>query len=157
MEAKWNNWKKAEVDEEPWKLATQTLTLQTFYRFWADVVIRCLLCETGSFSELSGKKYSVLMALEDQIRGNWAEFFLERLVLSVKKNEKMMVIEGERFGGFTSSVSFGLKVSLLIEKLMGLEEVREELLSTDFFPSKEDYESEDEVDSGPDGGGPGKK
>lgn len=75
-----------------------------------DIINRIIVQYIGSKLELSIRKYKPMMALDDEVEANLADYIFDRMWESVKRNNSIQTPHS-----FQNDVMFGLTISYLLE------------------------------------------
>lgn len=72
--------------ENALKLATLRGSLIELTALMLDIINKIIVQDIGAKSELSTRKYKPMMALDDEVEPNWANYIFSRLLENVRRN-----------------------------------------------------------------------
>lgn len=96
-----------------------------------DIINKIIIQDIRAKLELSTRKYKSIIALDDEVEDNWADYIFSRLLESMRRNHSVQTSHT-----FENDVMFRLLISYLLEHKMPVTDVGEELGDYDYIPHK---------------------
>lgn len=92
-----------------------------------NIVLKIIIQDVGSKSELSIRKYKSMMALDDEVEANWASFIFTSLLDNVRRCRTVTKSK------HLNDIHYGLMINYLLEQKMPVVDRREKLTDSDYL------------------------
>lgn len=87
-----------------------------------DIITKIIVQDIGAKSQLSTRKYNPMMAIDNEVEANWADYIVSRLLESLRRNHSVQTLHT-----FENDVMFRLFINYLIEVRMPVIDMGKEL------------------------------